>query len=1019
MKQSFTFLFLALFMCWGLSTHAQNTTIKGKVTDATNGEALIGVSVSIKGTTSGTQTDVNGAFSLSAPATATLVFSYIGYASQEAPAGNGQAPLEIKLGAQARELQQVVVVGYGVQRKRDVTGSIGNVSGSTITRQVVNTPTQALQGQVAGVQVISSGQPNSTPQLRIRGTGSLLAGVNPLYVVDGVLTNDIRNINNNDIVSVDVLKDASAAIYGVRGANGVVIITTKKGKKGPPVIAYDANLGFHEAAKTIQMADRQQYTSYQTDVNAGALTADKSPLTYPGSTNWYDAVLRKSFEMDHNISVSGGGDNNTYFLSASYLDDDGIVKTNGYKRFTLRANNEVQLTKKLKFSEQLSLSRSAENPIDAVSIFSNVYRAAPLVIPQDDNGLYGNTSAWGNVGNPLLQLNKINNFTSTNRVQGNVALDYDIIPELRFHTAFNVDGTWDNQRNYLTQFAADGSTFTTGGGNQYQNNSSLFIQQDNMYNFNWDNTLTYDKHFDKHHVTGLVGYTSEKNRFSFINGTRLNVPNNSDQWYLDLGDPSLATSLNNNGDKYTRQSVLARVNYDYAGKYLITGSFRRDGSSKFAQKWGNFYTVGGGWVISEEDFMKDQKIFNYLKLRASYGQLGNDNIASSLYIVTGTPNLPYYYNGQLVEGTAIQQIKDPNLKWEVTNQLDIGFEYAFLNNRLTGEADYYKKKVNDALINVSIPAILGSSSTTYTTNAASFQNQGFEFALKWADKIGTKFSYYASANININHNKLLGLNGGQYLPGGGINGQYVTRTDNGQPIASYYVLQAIGVFQNQAEVNSAPPNSLGEANHVGGLRYADTNGDGKIDGNDRIYAGSYQPKYYGGFNLGVKYSAFDLSTDFYYNWGNKIYNGNKNVKSDLRDNIDADFADNRFTAANPSSSVPNVITSNTPPSTYFIESGAFLRLNNLTFGYTLPADVLKKIAISKLRVFLTAQNLFTITGYSGISPELTPANTNVTAVNASTAAGVAASSASILSSGIDQAVYPVVRTFSFGVNVTF
>ncbi len=1019
MKKISTFLFLALFMCWGLSIHAQNTTIKGKVTDATNGEALIGVTVSIKGTTSGTQTDVNGAFSINAPATATLVFSYIGYASQEAPAGNGQAPLEIKLGAQARELQQVVVVGYGVQRKRDVTGSIGNVSGSTITRQVANTPTQALQGQVAGVQVISSGQPNSTPQLRIRGTGSLLAGVNPLYVVDGVLTSDIRNINNNDIVSVDVLKDGSAAIYGVRGANGVVIITTKKGKKGPPVISYDANLGLQEAAKTIQMANRQQYTAYQTDVNAGSLSADKSPLTYPGSTNWYDAVLRKSFEMDHNISVSGGGDNNTYFLSASYLDDDGIVKTNGYKRFTLRANNEVQLTKKLKFSEQLSLTRSVENPIDAVSIFSNVYRAAPLVIPQDDNGLYGNTSAWGNVGNPLLQLNKINNFTSTNRVQGNVALDYDIIPELRFHTAFNVDGNWDNQRNYLTQFAADGSTFTTGGGNQYQNNSSLFIQQDNLYNFNWDNTLTYDKRFDKHHVTGLVGYTSEKNRFSFINATRLNVPNNSDQWYLDLGDPSLATSISNNGDKYTRQSVLARVNYDYAGKYLITGSFRRDGSSKFAQKWGNFYTVGGGWVISEEDFMKDQKIFNYLKLRASYGQLGNDNIASSLYIVTGTPNLPYYFNGQLVEGNAIQQIKDPNLKWETTNQLDIGFEYAFLNNRLTGEADYYKKKVNDALINVSIPAILGSSSLTYTTNAASFQNQGFEFALKWADKIGTKFSYYASANININHNKLIGLNGGQYLPGGGINGQYVTRTDNGQPIASYYVLNAIGVFQNQAEVNAAPANSLGEANHVGGLRYADTNGDGKIDANDRIYAGSYQPKYYGGFNLGVKYSAFDLSTDFYYNWGNKIYNGNKNAKGDLRDNIDADFADNRFTTANPSTSVPNVITSNTPPSTYFIESGAFLRLNNLTLGYTLPADVLKRIAISKLRVFLTAQNLLTITGYSGISPELTPPNTNVTAVNAATVGGVAASSASILTSGIDQAVYPVVRTFSFGVNVTF
>lgn len=1011
MKHSFTFLFM-LFMFWGLSSRAQNATVKGKVTDAANGETLIGVSVTVKGTTNGTQTDVNGAFSINAPATATLVFTYVGYASQEKPAA-GQ-PLDVKLVAQARELQQVIVIGYGVQRKRDVTGSIGNVSGAQLAKQPVQTPTQALQGKVSGVQVLSSGQPNSSPQVRIRGTGSILGGANPLYVVDGVLTNDIRNINNNDILSIDVLKDASAAIYGVRGANGVIIITTKKGKKGPPVVAYDANFGFREAANTIKMANRDQYLGYETDVNPSALAANIAPLTFPGTTNWYNEVLRKGFTMNHNISLSGGGDNNTYFVSASYLDDQGITKTNDFSRFTLRANNDVNITSKLKFTEQLSLTRSVENPISASSIFGNVYRAAPIVIGQDASGLYGNTSAWGNVGNPLVQLDKTNNYTGANRVQGNVALDYDILKSLKFHTAFNVDGVWDNQRNYLYKFAADGTTFTTGGGNQRQDNSSLFIQQDNAYNFNWDNTLTYDKRFDKHHVTVLGGYTSEKFRYSYINGTRLNVPPISDQWYLDLGDPSLSTAIANNGDKYTRQSLIARANYDYGGKYLISGSFRRDGSSKFSQKWGNFYTVGAGWVISEEDFMKEQKIFNYLKLRGSYGQLGNDNIPSSLYIVTATSNLPYYYSGQLTEGTAIQQIKDPNLHWEITNQLDLGFEYAVLNNRLTGEVDYYKKKVKDALIQVPLPAILGSSEAVYTTNAASFQNSGWEFGLKWSDKIGKDFSYYAGANFSINNNKLTGLNGGQYLTGGGINNQYVTRTDNGQPIASYYVLNAIGVFQNQAEVNAAPPNSLGEANHVGGLRYADTNGDGKIDANDRIYAGSYQPKYYGGFNFGFNYTSFDFGADFYYNWGNKIYNGNRNARADLRDNIESEFADTRFTASRPSTSDPNVITSNTPPSTYFIESGAFLRLNNLTLGYTFPTDMVKKVGIAKVRVFLTSQNLFTITGYKGISPELIPPTTPTTngLVNV-------VSSAGILGSGIDQSVYPVVRTFSFGVNVQF
>ncbi|WDF54918.1 SusC/RagA family TonB-linked outer membrane protein [Mucilaginibacter sp. KACC 22063] len=1005
--------YVLLFLFFTSAAFAQNVTVKGNVTDATSGETLIGVTVTIKGTTAGTQTDVNGAFTLSAPGTATLVFTYVGYASQEVPL-NGQTAINVKLAPQAKELQQVVVVGYGVQRKRDVTGSIGNVSGEQLAKQPVQTPTQALQGRVSGVQVLSSGQPNSAPQLRIRGTGSILGGANPLYVVDGVLTNDIRNINNADILSVDVLKDASAAIYGVRGANGVVIITTKKGKKGPPSVSYDANFGFREAANTIKMANRDQYLSYETDVNPSALAANSAPLTYGGTTNWWDVVLRKGFTMNHNVSLSGGGDNNTYFVSASYLDDQGIAKTNDFSRFTLRANNDVNITKKLKFSEQLSLTRSIENPITASSIFGNVYRAAPIVIGQADDGRYGNTSAWGNVGNPLLQLDKANNFTGANRVQGNVALDYDIVKSLKFHTAFNVDGVWDNQRNYLYQFGANSSTFTTGGGNQRQDNSSLFIQQDNAYNFNWDNTLTYDHRFDKHHVTVLGGYTSEKFRYSYLNGTRLNVPPISDQWYLALGDPSLQTSLDNNGDKYTRQSLIARANYDYAGKYLLTGSFRRDGSSKFAQKWGNFYTVGGGWVVTEEDFMKDQKVINYLKLRASYGQLGNDNIPSSLYIVTATSNLPYYYNGQLTNGTAIQQIKDPNLKWELTDQLDLGFEYAFLNNRLTGEFDYYRKKVKDALTQVTIPAILGSNEDTYTTNAASFQNTGFEFGLKWSDKINDKFSYYAGGNFSFNTNKVIGLNGGQYLQDGSVNGQFVTRTDNGQPIASYYVLKAVGVFQNQAEVNAAPPNTFGEANHVGGLRYADVNGDGKIDANDRIYAGSYQPKYYGGFNLGFTYTSFDLSADLYYNFGNKIYNGNSNARSDLRDNITSDYADSRFTTARPSTTDPNVITSNTPPSTYFIQSGSFVRMNNLTLGYTIPANALKRLYISRLRIFATAQNLFTITKYKGISPELIPATNN-------TANGLVnvVSSSGILAQGVDQSVYPVARTFSFGVNVQF
>jgi TonB-linked SusC/RagA family outer membrane protein len=999
MKRIFTIsgllLFFSFFANYAL---AQNIIVTGKVTDAKTGESLIGVSVGIKGTTNGSQTDVNGAFSLSAPSNATLTFTYIGYAAQSV-AVNGQTNLNIKLRSESNELQQVVVIGYGTQRRRDVTGAVASVNGAELSKQPVQTPTQALQGKVAGVQVLSSGQPNSAPILRIRGTGSVLAGANPLYVVDGVLTDDIRNINNNDIVSVDVLKDASAAIYGVRGANGVVIITTKKGKAGPAVVSYDANVGVRQIANNIQMANRQQYVDYLNAANPNFITNnDKSPLTIPGTTDWNKEILRTAFTTNHNISISGGGENNTYFVSANYLNDEGIIKTNAFQRFSLRANNEVNISKKVKFSNQLSLSRGSERAVDVGAIYGNVYRASPL-IPAILDGKYGNTSSWGNVGNPLLQLDKANNYTLNNRVQGNVALDYKPIESLTFHSAFNADIRFNNQKNYQYAFNADGSTFTVGGGAQRQPNSNLFVQNDNSYQYAWDNTVTFDETYGKHHFTVLGGIVSEKFRSNFLNGSRQDVPANENQWYLNLGNPDLAATSANGGDIYTRLSFVSRINYGYAGKYLLSGSFRHDGSSKFSERYGNFYTFGAGWVISEEDFIKDSRIFNSLKLRGSYGQLGNDNIPTSQFIVTASSNLPYYYNGSLYLGSVIQDIKNTNLQWETTTQLDIGLDFATFNNKLTGVLDFYDKKVKNALTNVTLPGILGDPDNLFVTNAASYRNRGLEFGLKWSDKVGKDFSYTIGGNISYNKNTVVGLNGGQALLGGGINGQSVTRTDNGQPIASYYVLNNIGVFQNQAEVDAAAPNLLGEANHVGGLKYQDVNNDKKIDANDRIYAGSYQPKYYGGFNLGITYTSFDLSADFYGNWGNKIYNGKKNARGDINDNIEASFATNRFTLANPSTTDPNVIAQNTPPSTYFIESGAYLRLNNLTLGYTVPAALLKRANISRLRLYVTSQNLFTAKRYSGSSPELF--NT------------------AILTSGIDQTNYPVTRTFAFGVNLQF
>ncbi|MDT3401906.1 SusC/RagA family TonB-linked outer membrane protein [Mucilaginibacter terrae] len=1004
MKRIFTrivFLALLFVSSWAV---AQNTTITGRVTDAADKQPLPGVSVTLNGTTTGTQTDADGKFTISAPANGTLTFSYIGYANQDV-AINNRTTLDVTLTTSTKAIEQVVVIGYGTQRRRDVTGAVGTISGAELTKQPVQTPTQALQGKVAGVQVIGSGQPNSQPQLRIRGTGSVLGGANPLYVVDGVLTDDIRNINNNDILSIDVLKDASAAIYGVRGANGVVIITTRKGKNGPPVIRYDANAGFRELSNKLQMANREQYISYLRDANPGDVARDQSPLTYPGTTDWYDAVLKKGLQMSHNLSLAGGNEKTTYFFSANTFTDDGLIKTNSFDRYSFRSNIDVKITDNLTFGTQLSLSRSNERPVPLDGVYSNVYRAAPIIPAIDANGRYGNTSLWGNLGNPLLSLDKTINQTVNNRVQGNVYLEYKPIKSLTFRTAFNTDAYWNKQRNYNAQFNADGNTFTTAGGSQFNNFSTLFIQNDQSFRSIWDNTVTWQQSFNKHNITVLGGYTQEYIKTDLFSGSRRNVPQDPDLWYLDVGNPEVGASYANNGALFRRLSYLGRVNYSYAGKYLFSASFRADGSSRFKEKYGYFPTVGAGWVISEEDFLKNSKVISNLKLRGSWGQLGNDNIDQGLFITTATLNLPYFFNNSLNLGSAIQDIKDPNLKWERTTQFDIGLEYGFLNNKLTGEIDYYNKKVRDALTNVTIPGILGDPDGIYVTNAASYQNTGVEFAIKWSDKIG-KLNYSVGGNINYNKNKVVGLNGGQALVGGGIGNQgSITRTDNGQPIASYYVLQQTGIFQNQQQIDAAPTYNLnGYAKSVGGMMFADVSGpngtpDGVIDNYDRVFSGSYQPKYYGGFNIGLSYESWDLSADFYGNWGNKIYNGRKAFRANGNDNVEANYVNNRWTPSNPSNVDPRVIAQNLPASTYFIESGSFLRLNNLTLGYTLPADLLKRIKINKIRVFAASQNLFTAKRYNGFTPELFTSD--------------------ILASGVDLNGYPTTRTFTFGLNVEF
>lgn len=1008
MRKLFTSLsgwILVFFLIIGTAFAQQNITVRGRVTDAADGEALIGVSIKIKGTTQGTSTDADGAFTISAPSNGTLVISYIGYENQET-AINNQTVLNVKLKTSAESLEEVVVVGYGTQRKSDITGSVARVKGEDIASQPVLSATQAIQGKVAGVQIISSGDPNSLPTVRVRGTGTMKGGANPLYVVDGIITEDIRNINNADIVSMDILKDASAtAIYGMRAANGVLLITTKKGKTGKMTIAYDANAGVKEASHLVNMAGANQYAGYLNEANIYYGSGDElitaAQLQSGVNTDWYDAILKKGFQQNHNLSLSGGTDKVTYFMSAGYLSDEGIIETNNFNRFTLRSNNEYNIAKWLKLSSLLSYSRFNNRAVD-LGAFNVAYRAAPY-IPAKADGKYGNTSLSNNVGNPLLSLEKVNNSGLGNRVQGSFAFDVKPVSWLSLRSSFGADLDFYRNTNYGYQFDNVGpnSVFITDGGNQLRDKSDLTVTSNNATKWVWDNTATFSKTFDKHSLNFLVGITAEEYKFNSLDGKRVNVPADKDQWYLGAGSTTGATN-NNTGDKWARNSYISRLNYSYDNRYLLTATFRADGTSRFPKenRWGYFPSVGLGWNIAEEDFMKGQQTFTTLKLRGSWGKVGNDQINTNVYFPIAAINLPYFYNGEEYSGIAFDQLPDKNVKWETTEEFDMGLDFGFFNNRLSGEFDYYKKTTTDALIDIRIPAILGDADALYTTNAASFTNKGAEFVLNWTDKINKDWSYNIGGNIAYNKNRITGLNGGQALLDGNVGGNQgnVTKSDNGQAIGSFFIYEADGIFQNDAEIAASAQKDA----KPGDLRYKDLGGpqgvpDGVINEYDRTFAGSYQPKYTFGINGSVTYKAFDLNFSTFGTSGGKIYNGKKAARTDQRDNLEADVVNNRWTPDRPNTDVPRATLGQLPASTYFLEKGDFFRINNLTVGYTLPNAVLSRFKIEKFRIYIAAQNLATITGYSGFTPELT--------------------SASPLNAGIESSIYPTTRTFSFGVNI--
>ncbi|GAB3033868.1 SusC/RagA family TonB-linked outer membrane protein [Spirosoma pulveris] len=983
----------------------QQVTVTGKVVNKADKQTLPGVNVLVRGTTTGTATDVEGNYRINVPAGAVLQFSMIGMTTQEVPVGN-QTTINVELADDARALQEVVVVGYGTQRKIDVTGSVAQVKGEELVRQPVLSATQALQSKVAGVQIINSGAPGQAPTVRIRGTGTLLGGADPLYVVDGIITEDIRNINTSDITSVDILKDASAtAIYGVRAANGVVLITTKRGKSGAPSVNYDAYFGIRTPAYRVKMADSQLFTQY----NNEAVRYDDPTATLPfdpnatnaANTDWFKAITRTGFQQNHSLSVSGGTEKTTYLFSAGYFTEKGILKGTDYSRLTLRLNNEYTLSPVLKLGHNLSLANDNSDltgtsdpaipSTTAYSAFTNAYKQAPVVPVRNANGTYGFTPR-NNVANPVAQLDYTNYNAKGLRLQGSFYGNLTLLKKITVLSNFGIESNANRAYNYNPVYQVS--------ANQRNLTSLLNVGRSTSSRWLWTNTAEYTNTFAKQHTVKILGgYVVERFQNNILQSSRQDVPPQSNYYYLNTGNASSATN-SEVGSIQTRQSYIGRVNYNFADRYLFTGTARYDGSSKFPtnNRWGFFPSLGAGWVISEEPFLRGKTPFDQLKARVSWGKTGNDRIDPSAFQYTIASGLDYAFgpNQTLQQGRTITNLIDPNLHWEVTTGTDIGLEFALAKNRLTGEFTYYNKLTSDALFQRPIDAIFGDVDGAYLTNAASVRNRGFEFALNWRNNSSSGFNYNIGANATINRNRLEDVQGGLPINEGGIgNGQYTTRTAVGQPVGSFWVWQTDGIFQTQEQVNNTTAKIQGTK--PGDFRYIDQNGDGVIDDNDRVFVGSYQPKLYFGINGGFTYGGFDFSTDWYANFGNKVYNGKKAQRFG-NENIEASRAD-RWTATNPSNTEPRASNSVPISSTYYVESGSFFRINNVTLGYTLPKELVSSLKVSRVRFYVTAQNALTIKAFSGYTPELPGSNP--------------------LNAGIELGTYPVTSAYLAGLNIGF
>lgn len=997
--------FIVLLILFLICSFSYGQEVKGKVLNA-DGKPLSEVSVFVINSGANAVTNSLGQFSVQATIGQEISFSLFNY-------NKVVTKLSINMTIVMQEnnqkvLEEVVVVGYGTRKKGAITGSVVQLKSNEILKNPAQSAIQGIQGKAAGVNIVTNDEPGANPTIIIRGLGSLLGSRNPLYVIDGVEANGLNGLSSNDIETMDILKDASSlAIYGQKGANGVVIITTKKGKSGQFKVTFDSYYGIKQILNKVNLADSFEFAYYN---NTALGSSTYFNFNQPVNTDWLNEITRTGEVTNNAVSISGGSENVNFYLGLSHYTEKGILIGTDFRRTNLTNKNEYKISNKFKVTQFVNLS-VANNTPKPLSAFTNAYKQSPIVPVRYANGRFGvpfiNTTTglndivgdrFNNVANPVAQIE--NTFEENRNVTifGSLNAEYKILTNLKFNSSFGATADWargyslvPNRNIWLSQ---NPSLNENDYRIQLPNDpvNTLFQRRSSSFIFNWDNFVTYKKEFGEHSFTAIAGMSRTTNSNSeFLNGQRFNVPSQRNYWTLNFSDSSNLVNpgtVVQNGQSTPIISIayFGRLEYDYQSKYLFTAIVRREGISSFqaAQKWGIFTSASAGWVVSKEKFLENSKFINFLKIRGGYGNVGNGNgpsyndvAFSRNFYSFGSPSIS-------LPGIFVANAVDPNLTWETMTEFDLGLDFTVLNNHLSGSFDFYKRQNKNIILPVSPPFVLSENPTFI--NTGTIQNSGIEATLRYENTIGKNITYYIGGNFSRNVNEVSQINSPYFrnFAGSGStnNGEFTKLVKQGQPLGSFYVFQQLGYDSDGEPVLD---------DMVDGIP--------GITDNDRVNAGSYIPKFTYGLNFGMTFKNLDFSVDAYGVGGNKLYNGKKAQRFG-GENIEVAVLDNFYTPSNPNSINPKPSNNVPEPSTYYVEDGAFLRINNITLGYTIPKFANDE---RRIRVYITATNPFIFTKFSGYSPEIV-GNDNGNPLGGA---------------GIELDAYPTNKTFLFGANISF